>query len=979
VARLSVPALEARRVEPPRAAAPAPDRAPDHVAGGTPQPLASELQALLGGRAATRALDLIRYASDASPYRLIPRAVALPKDVAEVRGLFELARRTSTPLVFRAGGTSLNGQSQTDGILLDARRHWKSVRVEDGGRRVRVEPGVVLGHVNRVLAKYGRRLGPDPASTDIACIGGVVANNSGGMRCGVFADSYSTVSAITFVLPNGAVIDTAADGAAEQFQRSAPDLAAGLLELRDELRADAALSERVVRKFQIKNTTGYRLCAFLDADEPLEIFRRLLVGSEGTLAFVSEVVFETIPLARHTTLSLSFHPSIDAAVKAVAPLVAAGASATELMVAPTLIAAAWNMPGTPERWRELPPDSAALLVEFRAEDESELAQPEQAALEILRAHEPIDEPSFSRDHAEVEMLWRVREGMQGLLAAMRAPGVTMIIEDICVPPARVAEAAEDVRALLSKHGFLPGVAGHASAGNLHFLLTPNFGEQADLERYDTFMGELVDLIIEKYDGSLKAEHGTGVNMAPFVEREWGAKATGMMWRIKQLADPDGILAPGVQLTRDEKAHLRNLKSVPEIEPVATQCIECGFCEPVCPSRDVTTTPRQRIALRREMARQAPGSPVLEVLLEQYEYDAIQTCAADGSCSLACPVGIDTGKLVKELRARQHEPRAERVAAALSRRFGLAEAGARAGLRLGALLGDRRMATLTSLARRGGREELVPAWSPALPGPASRHLPASSRDSARAVYFPACVNRIFGNPDGLEASPSLPQALVALSDRAGRPLWIPPDVGGLCCGTPWSSKGYTEGHADMASRVAAAILRWTDGGRLALVVDASSCSHGLLREVPGALGEHAREEFAKVEIVDSIAWVADHLLADLHVSDRLESIALHTPCASAHLGLDGKLREIASALAEEVLQPASGTCCGMAGDRGLLHPELPAAALQATRTQLAGRQVSSCICSNRTCEIALEGATGRPFASFALLLEQQTRSPETAGF
>ena len=512
--------------------------------------------------------------------------------------------------MFRAGGTSLSGQSQTDGILVDVRRHWQRIGIEQDGRAARVQPGAVLGHVNRRLVRHGRRLGPDPASTDIACIGGVIANNSGGMRCGVHADSYRTLRSLTFVLANGAVIDTAAPDAEERFAAAAPELASGLAGLRDELRADPQLCERIERKFQIKNTTGYRLCAFLDADSPLEIFRRLLVGSEGTLAFVAEAVFETVALGRHTATGLWLFEDIDAAVDAVPELVAAGATATELMVAPTLIAAAWNMPGTPERWKSLEPHNAALLVELRGERAEELDDPERAAEALLSARSPLDATSFTREREHTEMLWHVREGMQGLLAAIRAPGVTMIIEDICVPPARVGEAAKDLQRLLGAHGFLPGVAGHASAGNLHFLLTPNFGEQADLDRYEAFMHDLVEMVVGEYDGSLKAEHGTGINMAPYVEREWGAPATEMMWRVKRLADPDGILAPGVVLTREAGAHLRNLKSAPVIEDVATQCIECGFCEPVCPSRDLTTTPRQRIALRREMARQEPGSPVL---------------------------------------------------------------------------------------------------------------------------------------------------------------------------------------------------------------------------------------------------------------------------------------------------------------------------------------------------------------------------------
>jgi D-lactate dehydrogenase len=971
VARLGA---DVRRIAP-DTASPAPDRAPDWVAAGTPQPLLGQLEGALGAeRVASRALDLIRYASDASPYRMIPSAVAIPRDVEDVVKLLSLARRTATPLVFRAGGTSLSGQSQTDGILLDVRRHWQGIEIELEGQRARVQPGAVLGHVNRLLARHGRRIGPDPASTNIACAGGVIANNSGGMRCGVRADSYRTVRSMTIVLPNGEVIDTAAAGAEERFAACAPELARGLEEIRDELRADTQLSERVRRKFEIKNTTGYRLVAFLDADEPLEIFRRLMIGSEGTLGFVAEAVFDTVELGRHTTLSLSLFDDIDAAVDAVGQLVAAGASATELMVAPTLIAAAWNMPGTPERWKELPPQSAALLVEFRAELEADLDAREQAAIEILSSREPLDPVRFSREREEIEMLWHVREGMQGLLAAMRGPGVTMIIEDVCVPPARVGEAARDLQQLLGEHGFLPGVAGHASAGNLHFLLTPNFGEQADLDRYEAFMEGLVELIVDRYDGSLKAEHGTGINMASYVEREWGPKATEMMWRVKQLADPDGILAPGVVLTRDDGAHLRNLASTPEIEEDATKCIECGFCEPACPSRDLTTTPRQRIVLRREMARQPTGSPVLEALLDQYQYDAIQTCAADGTCALACPVGIDTGELVKGLRAREHGGSEERAALLLAEHWEAVERSARAALRAGRALGDGTMRTATGLARRALAHELIPSWSEAMPGPAKGKLSSTVREGAAAVYLPACINRIFGNPRGLADEPSVPEALVAVSARAGRPLWIPDDVAGVCCATPWSSKGYKRGHRHMAAKVAGAVLRWTEDGQLPLVLDASSCTLGLLGEVGPELDEPTRERLQQVRIVDSIQWVHDSLMPSLEIERRVGSVALHPPCSAIHLGLRERLEAIAGELAEEVTVPAATTCCGMAGDRGLLHPELPAAALAHVAEELDDRRFDACLCSNRTCEIGLAQVTGRPYSSFVLLLEALTRGP-----
>jgi D-lactate dehydrogenase len=834
----------------------------------------------------------------------------------------------------------------------------------------------VLGRVNALLARHGRRLGPDPASSDIACIGGVIANNSGGMRCGVTADSYRTVASMTFALANGAVIDTAAPDAERQFAQAAPELAAGLDQIRDEIRADPELSGRIARKFEIKNTTGYRLCAFLDADTPLEIFRRLIVGSEGTLALIGEAVLETFPLRPQTAISLAFFADVDSAAAAVPGLVAAGATATELMVAPTLIAAAWNMPGTPVRWKELPPDSAALLVEFSAALVSELDALERRGLEILSGCELIDPARFSREHEEIEMLWRVREGMQGLLAAMRPPGVSLIIEDVCFPPQRIAEGAKDLQRLLGEHGFLQGVAGHASAGNLHFLLTPNFGEPADLERYEAFMHELVELIVDKYDGSLKAEHGTGVNMAPDVAREWGPRATDLMWRIKELADPDFILGPGVVLNRDPGVHLRNLKSTPEIEATATKCIECGFCEPGCPSRNTTTTPRQRIVIRREMVRQPPSSPLLAVLLEQYEHDGIQTCAADGTCSSSCPVGIDTGTLIKELRRRERTPREEAAGLRLAQRYEAVERVARGALRAGHLaasvLGQRAVAAIPAAVRRRVSTDLVPTWPASMPPAAPGRLPDTSRDGAAAVYLPACINRIFGNPGALASHPTLPEALVAVSARGGLPLWIPGDAAGHCCATPWSSKGYARGQAYMARRTAAALWRWSDGGALPVMIDATSCAHGLHTDVAGSLEGEARERFEQIEILDSIAWVHDRLLPRLEIVARAGRVAVHPTCSAGHLGLTGRLVAIAERLAEEVTVPVSTTCCGMAGDRGMLHPELPTSALLDVDRELSGRHFDACVSSNRTCEIGLEQETGRPYASFVLLLEELTR-------
>ncbi len=761
-----------------RPAGPAQDDAVDSArVEGTPAALTSDLVQLVGqDQVLHRISDLVRYASDASPYRYLPQVVVLPRTVDDVRAILDYCARTGRHATFRAGGTSLNGQSQSDDILIDVRRHWAGLVVEDGGARLRARPGTILGQANAVLRRVGRRLGPDPASADVATIGGVIANNAGGMRCTLERNAYHTVSSLTLVLASGTVIDTAAPGAEAKFAAAEPELAAGLLQLREELLADDELAQRVRHKFTIRNTNGYALSALLDADTPLEIFRRLIVGSEGTLAFVAEAVINTIPAPPNTTVSWIVLPSISEAAALVPGLVASGAEAVELMLAPALAAAAQAFPGTPAYWRDLDPHAAALLVEFRADSPAALDAAEARVAGLVAGANLVHPLDFTRDEELIELYWRVRDGLLGIVGQQRPDGTALIIEDVCFPPDRIAEGAQDLVELLSKHSFLPNAAGHAAYGNLHFTLTPRLADPGDRDRYSAFMADLVTLVVDKYDGSLKAEHGTGINMAPFVRHEWGNKATDMMWRIKKLADPHGVLAPNVILTRDDGINLKSFKSAPPIEDVAVHCIECGFCEAVCPSRNVTTTPRQRIVLRREMARQPENSPLLARLQDEYEYDGIETCAVDGCCAIPCPVQINTGALEKSFRRAESTPRREKAALMIARRWATAEKLARTAVGAADIiqrtLGVRALTGLTAAARLVVSDDLVPSVPGPMPRAQLRKLPATTRAGAAAVYFPACINRIFGRDPGQARHPSLPQALVEVSARAGQPAVDP---------------------------------------------------------------------------------------------------------------------------------------------------------------------------------------------------------------
>jgi D-lactate dehydrogenase len=953
------------------------DAVPASLIDGTPSDLKSDLGALLGKeKVLHRAIDLVRYASDASPYRLVPQVVVLPETTDDIVKLFRYCRATGRHATFRAAGTSLNGQSQSDDILIDVRRHWYGATVEDDGRRVRARPGMILGHINTMLERHGRRLGPDPASSHACTIGGVIANNAGGMRCTVQKDAYHTVSALTFVTPSGAVIDTSKPDAEKDFALAEPQLAEGLLELRRELLADPALAARVRHKYAIRNTHGLRLSALLDAETPLEIFRRLLVGSEGTLAFIAEAVIETVPAPRVTSVAWIPVPTIDEAVALVPGLVSLGASAVELMIAPALTAAGQAFAETPSYWRTLDPKAAALLVELGAEDQNALEVKQNQVLELVSTGKLIKPVEFTSVAEAIELAWHVREGLLGLIGKNRPEGSTLITEDVCFPPERLAQGARDVQELLAKHGFTPGVAGHAAHGNLHFVLVADLADAHGRGRYSALMTELVDLVVKRHDGSLKAEHGTGRNMAPFVASEWGDKATAMMWRIKQLADPQGILAPDVILTRNPRVHLENLKSFPQIEGVtgSSQCIECGFCEAVCPSRNVTMTPRQRIALRREMTRQKGDSVMLARLQQEYQYDGIETCAGDGMCSIPCPIGINTGALIKEFRARENSPSAEAIALYLAKHWKAVERLARLSLwgvrAFSSVFGVKPITALAAAARSVVSRDLLPA----VPGPmprAASGLPKTDRNGAAAVYFCACINRMFGRDPAGSAAPSLAETLVSLSRRAGKPLWIPPDVAGLCCSTPWRSKGYRKGHKYMAEALADALWRWSDGGTLPIVVDAASCTLGLKEDIATQLEGERKERYESLKIIDSIAWCSD-LLPNLAISRTLRRVAVHPTCSTTQLGLAGALKQIAEHLADDVEIPVGTTCCGTAGDRGLLHPELVVSATREVQLVLLKRPCDAYLSANRTCEMGLRHATGKPYESFVFLLEELSR-------
>ncbi len=955
----------------------------------TPDQIKASLSTVIASeRILIRPIDLIAYASDASFYRLIPKAVVQASSIEEVQALFAFSQRSGIPMTFRAAGSSLSGQSITDGLLVEVARHWRDVQVEDAGKRIRCQPGVIGARANQLLVPYGSKIGPDPASIATCTIGGILSNNSSGMCCGVDQNAYHTLASMRFLLPSGTVIDTAQPDADERFHALEPDLARGVLELKSRLEADPAVRDRVRRKYRSKNTTGYSLNAFLDFDRAVDIFQHVLIGSEGTLAFIAEAVLDTVPDLPVKYTGLLLFPDLYAAAASIVPLRQAGAKALEIMDRASLRSVE-NQAGIPSSIRTLPDGAAGLLAEFQSAQESDRVVLERVASESVAGLSLFEPACFTHAAAEQALLWKIRSGMFPSVGSVRKSGTTVIIEDVAFPVEALADGANDLTRLFQKHDYGNAIVfGHAKDGNLHFVITQGFNEQAAIDQYARFIDDVVELVVKRYDGALKAEHGTGRNMAPFVETEWGGEAYEVMRRLKQLADPHKLLNPGVIINADRQAHLENLKQLPTVEEEVDKCIECGYCESKCPSRELSLTPRQRIVVRREMARleqardgnqagqSATGTAAANLyaaLDREFPYMALDTCATDGLCATACPVSIDTGKLVKRFRNLRASASAHRRAVRIAKNFARVERAIRWALRMAhatqSVVGAGGMRSLTGLLRSFLGDGL-PNWMPDTPYAADA-VPKTPVTGAQAVYFPSCISRTMGRLPGEQQDRSLMQVMVELARRAGVPVYIPDNVEGVCCGTPFSSKGFGQAHDIAVNHAIERMWKWSEQGMLPIVVDTSPCTYGF-KTARSSLTEENQRRFDQLTILDSIEFVHDRLLPKLSVRSKARSVALHPVCSVTKMGIGGKLEAVARACSSEVVIPLDAGCCGFAGDRGFLFPELTAAATRLEAIQIKAAQPDECYSSSRTCEIGLTRATGDVYRSFLYLVEKATR-------
>lgn len=904
-------------------------------------------------------LRLLAWGTDAGFYRLIPKIVVRSESEDEVSLLLATASRHSLPVTFRAAGTSLSGQSITDSILIVAGKNWESYSIVPDGSKATFQPGVIGMRANDLLAPYGRTFGPDPASKKSAMVGGIVMNNASGMSCGVHANSDRVLDSIRIILADGTILDTADSQSRIAFAESHKALLDEICAIRDEIRNDAELSARIERKYSIKNVTGLNLRPFLAFDDPIDIIAHSMVGSEGTLAFMSSVTVNTSHLYPFGASAMIYFDDMAEACRAVVAMrKEAPLYSCELLDSKSL-ASVNDTTGV---------GLTALLLETKADTQEQLDDNISKILEVLSRFNLYKKAEFSSDPAVTSKWWNIRSGVFPSVGGTRPLGTTSLIEDIAFHIDDLPEATVALQQLLIDCGYDDAcIYGHALEGNYHFVIAQSFDNQAEIDRYRHLMQQIEHLVVDRFDGSLKAEHGTGRNMAPFVKKEWGDKAWALMRRIKTAFDPQNILNPGVIFNDDPECFIRNLKPLPLTDPHVDRCIECGFCEVNCVSCGLTLSARQRIVAQREISRlERTGEDAdrMSRLSRQYRYYGDETCAGDGLCSTSCPMGINTADLTHDLREQRiaDNKAARRMGEWCARHLG----GVEGGLRL--VLGTASIARsvigndAVNVVGKSLHKIGVPLWTAALPRPYRFKQPSSgSRSQRKVVYFPSCINRTMGvTPEEGQSLPPLVDVMTSLCRKAGFEVIFPENMDNLCCGMIWESKGMPDIADCKTAELEAALIKATDGGRFPVLCDQSPCLHRM------------RHHITAMPLYEPAEFIHDFLAPYLEFEKEDSSVAVHVTCSSRLMGLTQKIVALASMCATSVTVPAEVGCCGFAGDKGFSHPELNAWALRKLRPELEAAHVTEGFSNSRTCEIGLTSNSGVSYKSIAYLVDRCTK-------
>ena len=920
----------------------------------------------------TDELRRLAWGSDAGFYRLIPQIIIRSDSEKEISQLLALAKAKHLPVTFRAAGTSLSGQAISDSILIVAGKHWEKYDILDNGMKIRLQPGIIGQRVNDLLRPYGRKFAPDPASIKSAMVGGIVMNNASGMNCGTHANSDKMLLSARIVLADGTVLDTGDEESKKQFAEKKPEFVQKIKDLRDEVRKNEKLCERIKYKYAIKNVTGLNILPFVRFDDPFDIITHLMVGSEGTLAFLSEVTMNTEFDYPFKASAMLYFKEIKEACKAVVAMKKLVNAKGEWIVKSAELLDKKSLASVNDTTGE---NLTAILTETKASTKEELQQYIAQIEDCLKQFTTFTPVRFTDDPKEYGKFWAMRSGVFPAVGGTRKLGTTCLIEDVAFHIEDLPEATADLQDLIARHGYDDAcIYGHTLEGNYHFIINQSFKTADDVKKYERLMDDVKTLVVDKYDGSLKAEHGTGRNMAPFVRYEWGDDAFAVMKAVKELFDPDGLLNPGVIFNDDPECHVKHFKPLPLTNPLVDRCIECGFCEVNCLTCGFALSSRQRIIIQREIARlKATGedNERLKALVKGYKYWGNETCAGDGLCSTSCPMHINMGELTHVIR-QQEMPEGSMgytIGNFAANHFAGMKSALRPVLTLAdtahTVLGTKAMSAIT-----GGMHSLlnIPLWTPAMPKAfhVDKHLEARQpKEKNKVVYFPSCINQTMGLPHKSPEAMALVNKMVSLLNKAGYEIVFPKNMDKLCCGTIWESKGMMDIADRKSKELEEALWAASEGGKWPVLCDQSPCLHRM------------RETIKKMHLYEPAEFIYTFLRDRLAFTPINEPVAIHITCSMRRMGLGDTIVALAKLCSTDVFVPEEVGCCGFAGDRGFTHPEVNKYALRKLRPQLEKKGIRMGYSNSRTCEIGLTTNSGIPYESIVYLVDQCTTSKDKA--
>ncbi|MGL5260922.1 MAG: FAD-binding and (Fe-S)-binding domain-containing protein, partial [Bacteroides sp.] len=828
-----------------------------------------------------------------------------------------------------------------------------------------LQPGIIGQRVNEILKPYGRKFSPDPASVKSSMVGGIIINNASGMNCGTHANSDKVLLSARIVFADGTILDTGDEQSKNEFAKNHADFIAGIKQIRDDIQANPKLVERINYKYSIKNVTGLNLRPFVAYDDPFDIITHSLVGSEGTLAFASEFTVATEYDFPHKASAMLYFSDIKEACRAVVTMKKLTNKEGDWLVKGAELLDEKSLSSVHDTTGT---GLTAVLTETMAHTKEELQDNIAKITEALQAFDTFIPVHFTDKPEEYSKYWAIRSGIFPAVGGTRELGTTCLIEDVAFHIENLPEATAELQDLLKKHKYDDAcIYGHALEGNFHFIINQSFDTQAEVDRYEALMEDVITLVVDKYDGSLKAEHGTGRNMAPFVKHEWGEEAYLMMKRVKELFDPNNTLNPGVIFNDDPKCFIKNFKPLPLTHPIVDKCIECGFCEVNCLTCGFTLSSRQRIIIQREISRlEREGSDPerLKTLRKQYKYLGEQTCAGDGLCSTSCPMSINVGELTHVLR-ELNLPKGSfgyKVGDYVANHFAGVKSVLRPTLSF-ANFGHSVLGTsfMTSVTKGMHKAFKIPQWTPAMPKAyyPNRAKVLTLQSPMKVVYFPSCINQTMGLEKKSPHELPLINKMASLLHKSGYEIIFPKGMDKLCCGTIWESKGMPEVADQKVKELEEALWEASEQGKYPVLCDQSPCLHRM------------RECIEKMKLYEPAEFINTFLKDKLEFKQTNTPIAVHVTCSMRKMGLADQIIDLAKLCSSEVLVPEEVGCCGFAGDKGFTNPEVNSYALRKLRPQIEANNIQIGYSNSRTCEIGLTTNSGIPYASIVYLVDKCT--------